>query len=155
MNIEGSENIREIFSIFHDGTIAHVTKDGSDLLLEVAIQYLAERINLSFGKFFVLLANVRDLRFMTWPSDLKSEPAVITDISIIFKPELEILEGNIKDGAIQVVCIQSSPDFNYRGGELYLQAEFAQVSDEAGSYYTIDELGSLSQGYWDDLSNKS
>lgn len=95
------------------------------------------------------------MRFTTWPSDQKSEPTLVTDVSVIFKPELEILEGNLKDGLIQVVCNQASPDFDYCGGELYVQAGSAQFTDEGGRHYSIDELDSLCKGYWDEWSNKS
>jgi hypothetical protein len=155
MNIEGSEFIRDIFSIFHDGEIVCASLDNGNLVMDVEIQYLAERINPSYKKFIVRLENIRDMRFKTWPRDLKSEPALITDVSAIFKPELDILEGNVKDGLFKVVCIQTSPDFDYIGGELYFQAESAQVTDEGGRHYSIDELYSLCKGYWDELSNKS
>lgn len=44
MNIEGPENVRDIFSIFHDGTISSCALNGCDLTLEIEIQYLAERV---------------------------------------------------------------------------------------------------------------
>ena len=155
MRIEGSEDIRDIFSFFHDGSITHAKRVGSDLILEVEIQYLAKRINSSFEKFYIRLVNVRDIRFTTWPRDSQSPPLEIADTSLIFKPELEILEVHNEEGAIQVICLQSSPGFNYVGGELYLQADFAQVTDEAGSHYSMDELRSLCKGYWHDFSNKN
>lgn len=123
--------------------------------MEVDIQYLAERINPNFRKFVVRLAGVENIRFSTWPSDLQAEPEVLTDISIIFKPELEILEGSIKEGQIQVVCNQHSPEFDYCGGELFLTATSAEVVDESGKNYSIDELDTLCKSYWDSWANRS
>ena len=123
--------------------------------LEVEIQYLAERINPSFTKFQVVVFGVDSIYFTTWPNDSKLEPQVIVDVDEIFKPELEILEGNILENKIQVVCNQSSPTFKYCGGELYFKAESALVTDEAGKSYSIEELSSLCKSYWDDWANKN
>ena len=155
MKIEGSSNIEAIFSIFHDGVItSHVVKDGK-LVLDIEIQYLAERISPGFTKFHVLLENVENIRFTTWPSNFKSDPELISDLNTIFAPELDILEGNTKENQIQVICNQSSSDYDYCGGELYFSAVAAIVSDENGKEYSIDELDVLCKGYWDEwASNK-
>lgn len=65
MIIEGSENIRDIFCIFHDGVVARASSEDGNLVFEVEIRYLAERINPSYTKFFVRLASVRDIYFTT------------------------------------------------------------------------------------------
>lgn len=155
MNIDSSEAIRDIFSIFHDGIIARAFSDDSDIILDIEIRYLAEQINPSYERFLVRLESVRDIGFTTWPKDIKSEPWLITDMSVIFKPELEILEGNIEDSLIQVICNQASPDFDYCGGELYFQARSAQVTDDGGQNYSMNQLKSLFKGYWDNWSNKN
>ena len=111
MKIKGSENIREIFSIFHDGGIVNCQIENDTLMMDVEIQYLAERINPSFRKFSITLAEVGSIRFLTWPNDLHSEPALMTDVKTIFKSDLEILEGNIKGREIQVICNQCSSEF--------------------------------------------
>jgi len=124
-------------------------------MLEVEIQYLAERINPVFRKFQIILENVENIKFRTWPSDLKSKAKLITEPSVIFKPKLDILEGNIKEEQIQVICNQASPDFEYCGGELYFSSTLAIVTDEAGKSYSIDELDVLCKGYWDEWSAKN
>ncbi len=103
MKIEGNSNIEAIFSIFHDGVISRHQVKGGELVLEVEIQYLAERINPTYRSFQVVLENVENIRFTTWSSGLKSESELITEPSIIFKPDLDILEGNIKEEQIQVI----------------------------------------------------
>jgi hypothetical protein len=155
MKIEGSANICNVFSIFHDGGIVHCHEENGSLLLEIEIQYLAERISPAFRKFVVLLEHVKDVCFSTWPSDLKSEPEVLKDITSIFHPELEILEGNLREGKIQVVCNQHSPEFDYCGGELYFSAASAEVIDEGGKSYSLDELDALCKGYWDEWESRN
>jgi hypothetical protein len=98
---------------------------------------------------------VKDVHFSTWPSDLKSEPELIKDIASIFTPELEILESSLKEGKIQVVCNQHSHEFNYCGGELYFSAASAEVADEDGKAYSLDELDTLCKGYWDEWANRN
>lgn len=83
MKIEGSSNISDVFSIFHDGGIVRCHEENRSLLLKVEIQYLAERVNPAFRKFSVLLEDVKDVHFATWPSDLKSAPEAIKDISTL------------------------------------------------------------------------
>lgn len=40
--------------------------------------------------------------------------------------------------------------FDYCGGYFSFTAESAEVEDEAGKNYTIEELGNLSEAYWDE-----
>lgn len=65
MKIEGSENVRDVFPIFHDGSLTSYTNDGDDVRLEIEIQYLAERVDPNFRKFVVHLFDVRDVQFST------------------------------------------------------------------------------------------
>jgi hypothetical protein len=155
MKIEGPKNISDIFSIFHDGCIVSCHYKNDSLVMEVEIQYLAERINPSFQKFTVRLDGVSNLYFSTWPRDRKSEPEILRGIETIFKPELEILKGTIEEGQVIVFCDQSLLDFDYCGGDLYLSAISAEVTDETGKSYSIEELGILCKSYWDDWANKN
>lgn len=85
VKIEGSENIRDIFCILHDGSLISHATDGGELGLEVEIRYLAERIDPSFRKFEVRLFGVSDVQFSTWPGDLTSEVETLTDVGEIFR----------------------------------------------------------------------
>jgi hypothetical protein len=155
MKIEGPENIRDIFSIFHDGSITHSSLEADTLSFDVEIQYLAERVSRAFRKFHVRLLGVANIHFSTWPRDLKSEPAVLTDPQKIFEPDLEILEGSLNGKEVQVVCNQHASDFPYCGGELRLRGAAAEVTDEAGKSYSLDELTALCKGYWDDWAKRN
>lgn len=155
MNIEGSERIANLFSIFHDGYICQANIVNSNLVLEIEITYLARRINPSFKKFVLRLFNVRDLRFTTWPSNSEMQPSEIFDTPLIFRPKLEILDGGTIGGSIQVICSVSTQGCDYCGGELYFQADFAQVTDDAGHLYSFSELCSLSRDYWEEWSRRN
>lgn len=153
MEIEGADSISDIFSIFHDGTISEVLSKDGEIVLTVEIPYLAKRINPSFERFRVKLLGVKKLEFSTWPSDLKLAPELLTEAETIFTPQLEILEGNIEEGRIEVVCSQHSEAFEYCGGELSFEAQSAEVDDEAGKSYSIEELGEICEAYWNAWEN--
>jgi hypothetical protein len=151
----GQKNLSDIFSIFHDGCITSYLCEENSLLLEVEIQYLAKRINRNFHKFVLRLNDVKHLRFTTWPSDLKSPPMLLDNVDQIFKTELEILESNIENQKIKVICNQNSSEFDYCGGELYLSSSSAEITDEANKYYSLEDLDTLCKGYWDDWANNT
>jgi len=155
MKIEGAEKIVGIFSVFHDGTIAACYRDGDALVMEVEIQYLAKRIDPCFEKFVVRLFGVENIRFTTWQRDFQSEPQVLSDIRTIFKPELDILSSGVAEGQIHVACNQASIECDYCGGELLFTATHAEVSDEAGRSYSLDQLDALCLAYWDEWEKKN
>ncbi len=155
MKIEGIENILTMFSVFHDGDIRHCTKENSTLQFEVEIHYLTERINPSYRAFRVTLYGVNNLSFTTWPDDAEAKPDTFTDIGTIFTPKLEILSAEAENSSIKVACNQPLSKLGYCGGFLKLNVNSAVVSDEAGKEYSIEELCSLSSGYWDEWANKN
>ena len=152
MNIEGTGCIANLFSIFHDGSICHTNIVNGNLVLQIEIPYLAKRINPTFKRFILCLSNIRGVRFTTWPSNSEMQPSEIIDKDLIFRPQLEILEGVAIGDAIQVICSVTSQNCDYCGGELYFQADFAHVTDEAGHPYSFSELCSLSSDYWEEWS---
>lgn len=148
--IVGAENLRDMFSILHDGVIVRYDSVAPNLELNVEILYLAQRVSPEYRGFRVVLQNARELSFTTWPSDLTSPPAQIKSIPDIFAPELDVLGCEIENGALKVTCNQSSPKWNYCGGELRLKADSATVTDAGGKEYSIEELGRLCDEYWNE-----
>ena len=153
--IIGNDKIQKVFSIFHDGIMTNIKIDRATLSFDVKISYLAQRVTTEFQKFYVSLTGCKNLRFTTWPVIDGTEAQEILDPVEIFKPELDILSGELKSGQVQVTCNQPSPKFSYCGGELYFSADFMIVLDEAGKNYTLEELCELSRGYWEDWSKKT
>lgn len=150
MKIDSLEDIRDIFSIFHDGCIVASALQGEALMLDIDIQYLSEKISPEFNGFTVSLYGFTNASFSTWPSDLKSEPEVIRNISVIFNPELEILEASLSQNKVVVICNQHSSKYDYCGGELSFNITSAEVKDPSGKSYTISELDDLCNSYWDE-----
>ena len=148
--IVGTENLRDMFAILHDGVIVRCDPFDANLELNVEILYLAQRVNLGYLGFRVVLQNVCELSFTTWPSDLTSPPDQIKSLLEIFAPELDILGCEIEKDTLKVTCNQSSPKWNYCGGELCLKADSASVTDPGGKEYSIEELGRLSDEYWNE-----
>ncbi len=154
-SMEGHNKIKDLFSLFHDGMITHHHRKERELRLEIEITYLAERIDPTFTTFQVILSGIDHLHFTTWPNDRTSPPQVIFDVDLMFGPELDILEANLSENLVQVVCNQTSPDIGYCGGELYFSAESAIVMDEAGRPCSREQLIRLCEEYWNDWTNKN
>lgn len=151
--ISGQKNIAEIFSIFHDGVIASYLSSNDGLLLVIEVRYLAQRINPAYTKFLVCLFEAKDVQFHPWPNNADNSSQPITAVDEIFKPRLDILQGEVRDKIIEIVCNQASPTFPYSGGELQFHAESAAVSDESGRFWSLEELAELCKAYWDEWSN--
>jgi len=146
-----TEDIRDIFSILHDGGISAWTGDKNLLTLTVECQYLAERIDKSFDRFYVELTNVDELFLSTWPNPFDLPVQTLTEPSDIFKAELEILSADIKDEKVVIACNQHDTDFDYCGGNLTISCENIKVFDQNKNELTIDQFDVICKSYWDDM----
>jgi hypothetical protein len=155
MKIDSLENINTMFSIFHDGEIVRCVTNNNELIMDVKIKYLAERINPKYESLYIVLENIEEISFTTWPNNAELEEEIITDVRKIFKPELVILSSDIIGNLISVACSQSSHEFEYCGGNLSLKAKSAKVKDESEKTYSLNELNTLSNEYWEEWSKKN
>lgn len=155
MMIEGRENIAAVFSLFHDGAISAYMQGKDGLMLLVEIPFLTQRINPGFSKFLVCLFEVKNIQFETWPGAADNASQTLTSLDKIFQPRLDILQAEATDNTIDVACHLASPGFPYGGGELQIDASVATVSDEAGKFWTLDELDRLCKDYWDEHARNS
>ena len=153
--ITGTDNLRDIFSIFHDGTIVNHELVPPGLRLEVEILYLAQRVHPQYRGFRVELHNAREISFATWPSDLNAPATQMDSLADIFAPQLDILGCEVEPSGLKISCNQSSPQWNYCGGELRLAADAATLTDAGGKEYSIDELRRLSEGYWNEWQSNA
>ena len=149
-----TDNIRDIFSILHDGTISAWTGDENALTLTVDCEYLAERIDKSFDRFYLELFNVDKLELDPWTNPVDLPSVIKTDFDDIFKAELEILSADIKDNTVVITCNQHNTDFDYRGGNLTMSCQSIKVFDQNKNEWTIDRLGEICKNYWDEWSRK-
>ena len=149
--IIGQENIAEIFSVFHDGGIdRYVLQDGR-LDLWIEIPYLAERINSEFSCFKISLSGVGGIAFRPWL--VADEEPVFVSMDEAFQLELGILWAEVVGGAISIGCDQCVGDMS-AGGNLFIEAQAAEVSDEAGTFYSLEELVTLANGYWNEFARR-
>lgn len=145
------EDIRDTFAIFHDGTVAAWAGDRNLLTLTIECEYLAERIDKSFDKFYVELFKPHRLEFLPWsyPEEVVESK---TDIKDIFKEEFEILYAKIIDNAVYIDC--NSHGNNSYGGCMIVSCEDIKIYDQNKNLLTIDMLDKISNEYWDDLAKE-
>ena len=148
------EDIRDIFSILHDGTISAWTGDKNLLTLTVDCEYLAERIDKSFDKFYVELINVDKLELDPWTNPIDLPTIVKFDYADIFKAELEILSADIKEDVVVITCNQHDTNFDYCGGNLTICCQAIKVFDQNKNELTIDQFEEICKNYWDEWSKK-
>lgn len=149
-----TEDIRDIFSILHDGGISAWSGDKKLLTLTVECQYLAERIDKSFDRFYVELTQVDELFLSTWPNPFDLPVQTLTGLSNIFKAKLELLSADIKDGKVIIACNQHDTDFDYCGGNLTISCETIKVFDQNKNELTIDQFDIICNSYWAEWSKK-
>jgi len=150
--IQTSDEIAQMLSVFHDGDMARFHADGPDVLVEVEIPYLTNRIQPGFKFFSVRFLQLRDLSFTTWPKDDGVDPWVIQGITEVLGAAPEILSAEAEGPIVKVVCNQPSPSLPYCGGELRFVADGALVTDQARREWSLADLITLSQQYWGDWS---
>jgi len=151
--IEAAEDIAALFNVFHDGDFTGVRMDGIDLECEIAIPYLASRIDPGYEVFHLRLHGFQGPSLAVWPKDPAREPWSLSDPVSIFGPEPEILGSEVEGEGIKVYCNQSGPSAPYSGGELRFRCEGATVADPGGRVWSLGDLIDLSAGYWEDWSS--
>ena len=140
--ITGLDYLSSMFDVFHDGGLIFVAQDGADLVMQVEILYLAERVHPDYSLFNVRLQGVRNLS----SRNLNNEE-VLTDLPAIFADEFEILSANVVGDGLEVLCVKGFGDSLM----LSFRIESAVVTDEGGKDYSIEDLVELSNGYWEEF----
>ncbi|MBI5308246.1 MAG: hypothetical protein HZB37_07965 [Planctomycetes bacterium] len=145
--ITGSQNIADIFSIFSDGIIVNHFYNGNRLTLNIEILYLARCICRDFLGFTIELSNVKNMCFKTWPSEAGDKERLLVNPAHIFETGLEIMDGKVRNGCIEVICSNPVEEYDFCGGELNFEADTAAVFDDSGRQYSLEELASISKKY--------
>jgi hypothetical protein len=140
-----ANDIRDLFTIFHDGSIVAIEKTDNDLRLKIDIQYLAELIEKDFEYFEVLLQEVHTFELATWNDGLITDPAKIAAL------EFGIQNADLNDtGSISVLG-------NYYpegGGTLTIDAAAYVLYDQRGDRMSLDQLKELSRYYWEEVMGR-
>lgn len=117
-------------------------------------EYLAERIDKTYDKFYVELTRIDELFLSTWPNPFDLPVQTLTELSDIFKAELEILSADMKEREVIIACNQHDTDFDYCGGNLTISCERIKVFDQNKMELTIDQFGEICKNYWNEWSKK-
>jgi hypothetical protein len=121
-----TEDIRDIFSILHDGTISAWTGNKSLMTLTVDCRYLAERIDKSFDKFYVELSNIDKIELDPWTNPV----------------------------ALSAVINQHDTELDYSGGNLTISCQAIKIFDQNKNELTVDQFDEICKNYWDEWSKK-
>lgn len=149
-----TENVRDIFSILHDGTIIGWEGDKSLLTLKVGCQYLAERIDPAFETFFIKLTDISRLALVPWMNPIELQQEYFVELSDIFQTELDILSTEAENNLVKVSCNQRDISFNYCGGTLYIACKDIKVYDQNRNEVSIEKLDQICKEYWDEFARQ-
>ncbi len=149
-----NNDIRDIFSIFHDGGIVDCEGDLNKLTLTIQCNYLAELINPNFENFYVDLIGITKLNFDPWMNPIDLKKIEFKSHEEFLKLDLEILSAEIKDDFVLVSCNQHDTDLDFCGGHLMISANDFRLYDHNKNILTIDELDSICRLYWDNAKIK-
>jgi hypothetical protein len=142
------QNIIDIFSVLHDGTIESWTGDKEKLLLKVGCLYLAELIDKDFEYFYVEINEIKKIELFAWMNPIDQKQKIFTELEDIFKTELEILSADKNEDDVLIVCNQHDTTFEFCGGNLTLNCESIRVFDERQNNLTIEEFDKICKQYW-------
>jgi hypothetical protein len=149
------EEIKDIFSIFHDGTIEGWSGDKNKLILKISCQYLAERIDKSFDYFFVELVNVTKLDLEPWMRNENDQAILKTELEDVFKASLEICFADLVNDYVSITCNQDDRDLDYCGGNLLIGASTVEVYDQNRNKLSLEALGGVCKAYWDEFEKRT
>lgn len=120
--------------------------DGDVLIVEVAIEYLRERISDDGNRILMELHGFRSIKYTPW----KEEPiACVADIAI---RELDIDNAGVEQDSIVVVVSDSNSKWN--GGELNIHYSHATLRLDSGRVLPYGELESVATAYWAELEKE-
>lgn len=149
------ENIAQVFSIFHDGTIESATVGGSGVEMKIEIQYLANRIDKSFSSFDLELNGCEGFRFAPWCDQNEQKIDEITNFEEILRLDLEILSAKAAGTEVHVNCLAHSGHKSVSGGFLVFGATELLIFDESKRPISLPTLRSVCDGYWREREEES
>jgi hypothetical protein len=141
------EDLSDVFSIFHDGTIESWSEEPSCVRLKIGCQYIAQKVDPSFDDFYIDLIGITHIQFSPWWKDLEKD-TIWTDQKTILDAELGILDGSFKGSHIEITCDQYGGEYDYAGGVLSLACNDFRLYDEVMHPITVEELKTAATAYW-------
>jgi len=149
------DEIRDVFSIFHDGTISAYYGDMNLLRIQIDCEYLAERVAPSYKNFYVELEYIKKLEFIPWMNPIELSQIFLKEVKEIFQAGLVILSAEIENEHVKIYCNQHNTTFNYCGGNLLINCKSIKAFDQKNNQITIEKLTNICNGYWDDFGKRA
>lgn len=143
------EEAHDIFTIFHDGTIASARLEKEQCDLSIDIQYLAEKVEKNFTQFRIRIHGLTNFRFSPWEGEL------INEFGRIATMDLGILSASVVGDKLEVVCTQDYHDLGFTGGTLKFGLSGIALYDEMEREISLDDLKTLSAEYWNSWNQKT
>ncbi len=152
--ITDKENIKSIFSIFHDGTICGFENFNDKLRLKIDCYYLSVKINPEFECFYVELYKPTDFQFEPWLNEGFSSK-IITDLETISQSEYNIFTCKIEKGKYQLDVEIEEPKTDLIGGTLSFDCDGIKIYDQSNNEMAFEQLSNLSQQYWSEFEKQN
>ncbi len=141
------DEIADVFSIFHDGSIINWAELEDGLELEVSCIYLAELINKDYELFYIKLINIHEIFFEPWYIQQEKDEK-ITGYDKLFTLHLEIMSGKIMENHIGVFSYTRSYPELFSGGILKIGCDYITVFDQKKNALSYSTLDNLCRTYW-------
>jgi len=142
------EDIRNIFSILHDGIISAWSGDKELLVLTIYCEYLAEQMDSSFNKFYIELSGINKITLSPWTNSPGVPAIPVINLPDIFQAQLEILSADITNDLVIITCKQHDTRFDYSGANLAISCNVIKIFDQGHNELTIEELARAANAYW-------
>lgn len=144
-----NQDIKDIFTIFHDGCIKDYECVDNDLKLTMEINFLAELMDKTYEFINLILFNVNSFYFEPWTGSITQ----ITDKETIFGFQLCVVSTEFDENNNVVVhcnCLEND-HVDFEGGKLIIECDDFSLTDQVGNPLTLNQLKELSSHYWNDI----
>jgi len=139
--------IAEALSLLHDGLIISAKKDEVTLRFDVAVDFLANKINPNFTFFSIVVFEPTNIEFIDWAEDHRKYTDLQSILQFIKGIWITSCDTN-DDGKI---CIHghggNSNNDKSCGGSLVFECKKIMITDETGCEISIQRLQDLYQLY--------
>ena len=144
------QELENIYSIFHDGTIEQATFDNQKVELRIEATYLAEVINRRYSDFYLTLKGIQVIEFRPW----NETGYIFTNPQEIFELKLSIVSVQIDSEQQLNIHCNSSIDRDFEGGILILKCSDYELEDQNLQPIELKKLKEISKFYWNELFAK-
>jgi len=142
-------DISHLFSIFQDGVIVSGYNDIGRCTLMIEVRYLAEMIDPSFKQFKVEIENFDGYDFdaLQMLDEQGNKPAPLTlTFDQVVNLNLAITGAIVSIGKVAISTLNEDSD--PPGGDFMFYGSSAKIYDETGKEWSLDQLDSLAEEYW-------